>query len=117
VPCGYLIVNNSTSTNCTSLSSSLILASTVNAFLCFMDGVMSFYSFTCTSPKRGTYFSTSQQCIKVTLAFQGCFVLYNSNVLCKVSFTLVPIITQSFNTTKSSNKLVHVMFDNPPFCF
>jgi hypothetical protein len=117
MPCGHLVVDNSTSTNYTSFSSSSIMASNVNALLHFMDGVVSFYSFTCTSPKHGTYFSTSQQCIKVKLAFQRCFILYNSNALCKLSFTLIPIITQNFNTTKSSNKLVHVMFDNPPFCF
>jgi hypothetical protein len=112
VPCGCLVVDNSTSTSCISLPSSSTVTSNASALLRFMDGVVSFYDFAHTSPKHGTSFSTNQQCIKVKLAFQGCFVLYNSNVFCKAFSTFIP---NSHKTSKSSNKLIHIMFDNPHF--
>jgi len=90
--------------------------SNIVVILHFIIGIL-FMVLSWRPPQHGMSFNTTQPCINVMLKFRGCFVLYNSSPFYKMSFCICCRLAQSLHTTKSPNKLVDIMFNNPPFCF
>lgn len=90
--------------------------SNIVVILCFIIGIL-FMVLSWMPPQHGMPFNTNQPCINVMLKFCGCFVSYNSNPFYKMSFCVCCRLAQSLQATKSPNKLVDIMFSNPPFCF